>query len=406
MKHEDVDEKLILNGAKESTTHSTESFTIKKPNPPSLAIREGRLLSIDVFRGLTLVFMVLVNSPGHPEFAYPPLKHAPWNFWTPTDLVFPLFIFIVGVAIPYSLDRRRLAVENRSGSLYLQIIRRSVLLFLLGLFLHGYPYFDFSTIRIMGILQRIGIVYLMGSMLYLWLNPRQLAITAGIITIAYFILMKFVPVPGVGAGVLEPVGNWGQFIDSKIMPGHLGNKTWEAKSLLGNIPALASALIGVLAGITLRSDKTAQEKIIRFFFAGNVLIVFGLIWDAWFPINQDLWSSSLILFTGGISLVMLASCYWLVDVRKSTWWTKPFVIFGVNSILVWVGSKMGIRTLEVIKVSQANGSATDLKTWIWQNIYAPWAGDLHGSEAFAITYVLLWFGILAFLYSRRIFLKV
>ena len=214
---------------------------------PIIRSRE-RLVSLDVFRGFTLLGMVLVNS--HPGKIYPALAHAGWNRWAFADLIFPFFVFIVGVAIPYSVANRLGRGISRQR-LFWQILRRCVLLFAVGLFLNGYPRFDFSTLRIMNVLQRIAICYFLASIMYVCLRmtPKSIVCLSGTILVLYFVLLKFVPVPGYGAGVLEPVGNWGNYIDQHFLAGRMQHGTWEGKSLLGSFPALVTMLMGLLAGI-------------------------------------------------------------------------------------------------------------------------------------------------------------
>ncbi|MGO8785947.1 MAG: acyltransferase family protein [Terriglobia bacterium] len=369
-----------------------------------------RLLSLDVFRGMTLVMMTFVNNHGDEGFGYAPFRHGGWNRWTPTDLVFPFFIFIVGVAIPFSFAGRLDRGETKS-KLYKHIISRAVILFAIGLLLNcfpedGSPWFHFSTLRIFGILQRIGLCYLAASVIYLNLKTRGQAIITASLLVFYFIMMKFVPVPGYGAGVLAREGNWVQYIDIHVMRGHLASPDFETKGLLSTLPAIANALIGVMVGQYLRSSLPALEKIARFFVTGNVMMFLGLVWSVWFPINQGLWTSSLVLFMCGMALVIFTCCYYLVDIKKVTGWTKIFVIFGVNPIAIWVGEWMVHATLVKLTVHPANGAAVSVWTLIYSRVYASWAGPSHGAELMAFSVVLVWSAILAAMYKRRIFIKV
>ncbi len=363
-----------------------------------------RLVSLDVFRGFTLLAMVLVNS--HPGKPYPPLAHAAWNGWTFTDLIFPFFIFISGVAIPYSFANRIGGGAGRRA-LFGRILRRSVVLFVIGLFLNGFPKFDFSTLRIMGILQRIAVCYFLASVIFvvLRLKPRTIALLSGAILILYFILLKFVPVPGYGAVVLEPVGNWGNYFDQRLLAGHMQFGSWEGKSLLGTFPALVTMLIGLLTGCYLRTDRPAFEKLTHLYFFGCVGLAAGACWSLWFPINQGLWSSSLVLFMGGMALLFLATCYFLVDLKKITWWTLPFLIYGLNSLSVWVFSQLGMKTLMAIPIAAPGGTPVNLWTGAG-DILGRYLGPMNGSLAFAILYDLFWLGIMAVLYRRRIFIRL
>jgi len=367
-------------------------------------VESKRLISLDVFRGFTLLAMVLVNS--HPGKPYPPLAHAAWHGWTFTDLIFPFFIFIAGVAIPYSFADR-LRRDPGRGSLFWHILRRSALLFVIGLFLNGFPKFDLSAWRIMGILQRIAICYFLASVIFvvLRLKPRSIAGLSGLILVMYFVLMKFVPVPGHGAGVLEPVGNWGNYIDQSLMAGHLQNGTWEGKSLLGNLPALVTMLMGLLTGLYLRENRPDYEKLTHLYFWGSVGLAAGACWSLWFPINQGLWTSSLVLFMGGLAILFLATCYFVVDVKKMRRGTLPFLVFGLNSIAVWVFSQLGMKTLMAISVVGPDGTPANL--WLaGGNQLARYLGPMNGPLAFAIVYDLFWLGVMYVFYRRRIFIRL
>ena len=363
-----------------------------------------RLLSLDVFRGFTLLGMVLVNS--HPGEIYPGLGHAKWNGWGFADLIFPFFVFIVGVAIPYSFASRLARGENRE-KLFKHILIRCVLLFAIGVFLNGFPRFDLSTLRVMNVLQRIAICYFLASIIFVYIRmtTRSIVRLCGAILVLYFILMKFVPVPGYGAGVLEPIGNWGNYFDRHIMLGHMQHDGWEGKSLLGSFPALVTMLMGLLTGVYLRTARPAYETLTHLYFYGSLCMAAGITWGLWFPINQHLWTSSLVLFMGGMALVFLATCYYIVDTKKITWWTLLCLIFGVNSLAVWVFSQLGMKTLMAIDITGPDGAAVSL----WKaggDRLASYLGPLNGSLAFAILYVLFWLGVMGILYRQRIFIKL
>ena len=351
--------------------------------PPPARVKE-RLLSLDVFRGMTLVLMTFVNDHGVPHLGYPPFMHANWNGWTPTDLVFPFFIFIVGVAIPFAFASRLDRGEGKV-KLYKHIVSRTVILFALGLFLNCFPrdsgpWFDLSTLRIFGTLQRIALCYLFASVIYLNVKSRGQAIITASLLVFYFILMKFVPVPGHGAGIFARDGNWVQYIDLHLLQGHMQSANFESKGLLSTLPAIANMLIGVLVGQYLRSSRPALEKIAQFFLIGNVMMFLGLLWSVWFPINQSLWTSSLVVFMCGMALVIFTCCYYLVDIKKVTWWTKVFVIFGVNSITIWMGEWMLYSILVGIKLHPADGAVVSVWALIYSRLFASWAGPLHGSK--------------------------
>jgi predicted acyltransferase len=386
------------------TREVTAPVTVPETSPvePGRPAKQ-RLQSLDVFRGFTLLGMVLVNS--HPTGIYPGLGHANWNGWGFADLIFPFFVFIVGVAVPYSFANRLARGEN-PRSLFWHVVRRCVILFAIGVFLNGYPRFDLSTLRVMNVLQRIAICYFLTALIYVYIrmSVRQIVWLCGSILVLYFVLMKFVPVPGYGAGVLEPVGNWGNYIDQHIMAGHMQHELHEGKSLLGSFPALVTMLMGLLTGLYLRKPVADYEKLTHLYVWGSASMAAGVVWSAWFPINQGLWTSSLVLFMGGVALLFLATCYFIVDVKKVTWWTTPFLIFGVNSIAVWILSQLGMKTMMAINVSAADGSAINLWKFCGES-FDRYLGKMNGSLAFAIVFDLFWLGVLWVLYRRRIYIK-
>lgn len=368
----------------------------------------NRLLSLDAFRGITIAAMLLVNNPGTWSAIYPPLRHAPWHGWTPTDLIFPFFLFIAGTAMTFSFGKLREAGMPR-GALMKKVARRSLILFGLGLLLHGFPnYLDLSTLRIPGVLQRIALAYFAASAIALFLARRAQIAAAALLLLGYWALLTLVPVPGSGAGVLEPGRDLGAYIDRLVFTeDHLWvwSRTWDPEGLLGTLPAVATTLTGVFAGVWLRSARAATPKTVGLIFAGVAAVVAGLVWDAWFPINKNLWTSSYVAFTSGMACLALALCYWLIDVRGHRAWAKPFVVYGVNAIAAFFLSSLMARTLTLVRVPAGDGNAP-LKTYIFDHFFAAWASPVNASLAFAISYVLLWLGVLWWLYRRRIFIKI
>ena len=367
----------------------------------------GRLVSLDVFRGITIAGMVLVNNPGTWEHIYWPLEHAEWHGWTPTDLVFPFFLFIVGVAITLAFGSR--VESGRSArDLYLKVIKRTLIIFAIGLFLNAFPYFGLSELRIPGVLQRIAVCYFFASIIFLNTKIRtQVAITIGLLLI-YWLIVKLIPAPGFAAGDLTKEGSLPSFIDRVVFGKHVWAqaKVYDPEGVLSTIPALATTLIGVLTGHWLRSRKTAYEKVAGLFVAGAICIAVGWAWNSFFPINKALWTSSYVLFTGGLALQFLALCYWVIDINGYRRWAKPFEIFGVNAIALYVGAGLMAELLGVIKVTGADGSKVSLGSWIYENLFASWASPVNASLAFAIAFVLVWLGLMWILYRRKIFIKV
>ncbi|CAN5463535.1 DUF5009 domain-containing protein [soil metagenome] len=385
---------------------STDSISTLRPESSS-----SRLLSLDFFRGLTVAAMVLVNNPGDWGHIYAPLEHAPWNGWTPTDLIFPFFLFIVGVSITFALDgARRVEAGARKKGLLVKIVRRSATLFLLGFFLNFFPKFDITTVRIPGVLQRIALVYLACSLIFLKTTTRQqLYILCGIL-VGYWLLMTVVPVPGVGFANLEPTTNLAAWIDRTIItPAHVYKvaKVWDPEGLLSTLPAVGTGIIGMLTGTWLRSARPVAEKIAWLFAVGCLVTLGGLIWDGFFPINKALWTSSYVLLAGGLAMIGLALCYWLIDVQNYRRGVLPFVAFGVNAITVFFLSGMIPRIMNLIHISQPDGTEIGSKEYLYRTFIAPpFTDPKNASLAGALTFVLIWFVILWWMYRKNVIIKV
>lgn len=366
-----------------------------------------RLVSLDVFRGLTIAGMVLVNNPGSWSSIYWPLEHAEWNGWTPTDLIFPFFVFIVGVAIPLAFARR-VEAGGSKRDLYLKIIKRSLIIFGLGLFLAGFPYFRLGTIRIPGVLARLAVCYLFASLIYLNTRVRTQVIIASSLLVAYCLVMTNASAPGFPLGDLSKEGSLASYIDRTVFGPHIWSqgKVYDPEGILSTIPAICTALFGVLAGQWLRTNKTDYEKVAGMFVAGMCCIIIGWAWNPFFPINKGLWTSSYVFFTGGMALQLLAFCYWLVDIRKWRAWAQPFVVFGVNAIALFVGTGLMARLMGLIKWSLPDGTRISLQGWIYRTLFLSWLAPINASLAYAIVFVLLWLGLMWILYQRRIFIRI
>jgi len=363
-----------------------------------------RLSYLDAFRGLTIAAMILVNNPGSWKFVYPPLRHAEWHGWTPTDFIFPFFLFIVGVSLALSLSRRR---EQRvaPAEIYLKVFARALIIFSLGLFLHLFPKFHPATMRIPGVLQRIAVCYLFGALIYLSASkiPRLAIILA--LLAGYWLAMKFIPVPGYGAGVLDYHGNLAGHLDTKLLAGHLYRPEFDPEGLLSTIPAIATVLLGTLAGDLLRTEKTLVRKAVVFFGYGAVLVALGLLLHPYFPINKQLWTSTYVLFTAGAALVILGLFVLMMEVFRAKAWAYPFLVLGSNAIAVFTASTLVAKILIWIRVSAA-GKTQTLYSWLYERAFASWAGPMAGSLAFALGTVLLWTFILIPLYRHKVFIKV
>jgi len=359
---------------------------------------------LDAFRGLTIAGMILVNNPGSWKYVCPPLRHAEWHGWTPTDLVFPFFLFIVGVSISLSFSRR--LEENAAGrNLYLKIVKRTLILFALGLLLALIPRFNFSTLRIPGVLQRIAICYLFSSLLFLKLKSRGRMIMVISLLASYWIVMKLVPVPGYGAGVLNYEGNLCAYIDTKILAGHLYKPGFDPEGILSTFPAIATTLLGTLTGDWLRSSRTVLGKIAGLFIGGFGLILSGLLLHPLFPINKQLWTSTYVLFTAGAALLFLAIFFWLIEGLKVKKWAIPFLVFGTNAITVYVGSSLMAKMMGWIRVS-SGGEVLSFKAFVYNHYLVPWAGYNNGSLVFPFLLILIWIGIMIPLYRNKIYIRI
>jgi predicted acyltransferase len=376
-----------------------------------------RLLSLDFFRGLTVALMILVNNPGSWGHIYAPLEHAEWNGCTPTDLVFPFFLFIVGVSIAYALGSKKLDHASHNKTI-LRALKRGLILFGLGLFLAFFPrnFKDFDVIeslkhiRIFGVLQRIGVVFFISAVIFLKASDKTIFRTFVLILFSYWALMTFVPVPDVGYANLEKETNLGAWLDRTILTeAHLWKsaKTWDPEGILSTLPAIATGLFGVMVGVYLkRKDVDAGTKIAWLFSAGIFAVAGGLLWDLQFPINKALWTSSYVLYTGGLATMMLAFCYWIIDINNYNRFTTPFVIYGVNAITVFFVAGLAPRLINMIKIIQPDGEKIGALTAFYQKFFVPYFSPINASLAYAIFVVLFFYVILWGMYKKNIIIKV
>ncbi len=429
-----------------------------------------RLLSLDAFRGITIAGMILVNNPGDWGSVYAPLLHAKWHGCTPTDLVFPFFLFIVGVAIPLALSKYQgqpqtalirktllraailfglgvfmaafpkfgMAVEtpiSREGLHYIllsiftiSIFSRAVCLgqkppqmlwakrFLylalaatLAMALSGWGLYDFSQLRIPGVLQRIAIVYAICALLFLRAGWRS-QLYAGIgLLLLYWMLMALVPVPGGQPPNLEAETNLGAWLDRMILtPNHLWSqsKTWDPEGLLSTLPAIVTGIIGMLAGQWLRTQRGAYHKAAGMLASGALLAALGLAWGLAFPINKQIWTSSYVLYTGGLALLFLGVVYWLIDILDYQRWAKPFVIYGTNALFVFILSGFVAKLMYTIGWETIGGERQTVKGWVYDSVFTPLFSPMNASLAFAIANVLVFLALAWVLYRKRVFIKV
>lgn len=382
----------------------TQSFERQNQTTQTTRFLEGRLVSLDVFRGIAIAFMILLNNLGGGT-NYAILLHADWNGLTLADIFFPFFLFILGAAIPYSLGRKLEHNENKK-KLVRRLVRRTIILFALGVFINGFPYFNLSTLRVMGVLQRIALCYLVASAIYLTLNRRKQIIATVLFMVLYWILMTAVPVPGYGPSVLDKNGSLAAYIDRLLLPGHLYAGTWDPEGFLSTIPALATTMLGLLAAEHLRTNRTPKNISTTLFLLGAVLIATGALWNLSFPINKNLWTSSFVALTGGMAFIIFDLCYYIIDFKKHMLWAKPFIIFGLNSIAAYVATEIMNLTLIYANVTLSDGTSLSLKALIYERLFASWAGPLNGSLLYGVAFLLFWLGIMAILYRQRVFIKI
>ncbi len=370
------------------------------------AVKE-RLKALDVLRGATIAAMILVNNPGSWSHVYPPLEHAAWHGWTFTDLIFPFFLFIVGVSIVLALQSKR-DDRGQRGQLYKKIIKRTLMLFGLGLLLSGFPFFDLASLRIPGVLQRIAVCYFFAALLYVHLSKKGLWAALLILLSGYWALMAWYPVPGVGAGSLEKGANFAAWIDQMVLSGHMwsATKTWDPEGIVSTLPAIATTLFGVLTGLLFKSALSKEEKTMRLFVYGNIMVFIGLAWNPWLPINKNLWTSSYAVFMSGLAMVILGIFTWWIDIRGRHRFTKPFIVYGMNAITVFVLSGLIGRLLYVIRWQDGYGAEVTLKGWVYQALFTPWLSPVNASLAYALTWVALSYAAMHWMYKKGIFLKV
>ena len=371
-----------------------------------------RLTSLDLFRGVTIAAMILVNNPGnaHP---YWPLEHAEWNGWTPTDLIFPFFLFMVGVSLVFSSESRLRRGDSRT-KLLVHAFRRAVILFAIGLAMNYTISLilpsRFPGLRIPGVLQRIGVCYLAASILFLHTSPRIRVVVVAALLLGYCVLMIMVPVPGYGVPgrdipLLHPDANLAAYLDRKLLT-TLYEKTRDPEGLLSTLPAIATAVLGILTGEWLRSKRSPQIKALGMLLFGVVGLILGRTWGVWFPIDKKLWTSSFVLFTAGFGLVCLALCYWATDIRRwRGFWTKPFLIFGRNSIAAYMVAWIFAVLTYGFKV-RVNGGMQSGHDYIFGRFFGPLGSPSFASLLFSLAFVLLCLIPIWLMDHKKIFLKI
>ncbi len=389
---------------------------------------KDRMISLDVFRGLTVALMILVNNPGTWAHIYWPLEHAAWNGWTPTDLVFPFFLFIVGVAMALSFGKRMEAGAD-VAALKKKVWTRAAIIVGLGLFLNGFPFniplnsqmaadfhfLDifrrFATIRYWGVLQRIGVCYLIAGLIILYFpKTRSRIIAVAVLLFIYEFFMRVPLVSGWGGGSFELETNFIRFMDMKIFgAAHMyagKGIPFDPEGFLSTLPAVATTVSGFWLGEYLLKPVAHQTKLTNLAVIGIILFILGSIFSIIEPINKRLWTVSYVVVMDGLAIMMIVLSSYLIDVKKVSSWTKPAIVFGSNPLVVFVGSGILGRLMYYIKWEGTDGNFITLKQSIYKSLYAPYFSDLNASLLYALTNIAFWLAVLWYLYSKKIFVKI
>ncbi|MBT3676277.1 MAG: hypothetical protein HOD10_04570 [Candidatus Marinimicrobia bacterium] len=371
--------------------------------------KQDRLISLDAFRGATIALMILVNNPGTWAHVYAPLRHAQWHGCTLTDLVFPFFLFIIGISMRYSFEKYEFC---KWGPLFKKVVWRTITIFTIGLLLHAFPFirqdWDWSHFRIMGVLQRIALAYILASFIVVRADVKGIVIISMGLLLGYWILLMS---HGWYAG-LDPYAlksNLALIVDSYILgDNHLYGGMgipFDPEGLLSTIPSVVTVLIGFLVGTMIKTTKDHEDNAQRMAVLGALLIIMGWVWGFAFPINKQLWTSSYVLFTGGIATIVLAAMIWVVDVKGIKAWTKPLIIFGANAIFLYAASGIWAKIMLKIKF-ELDGQMISGYGYLYRTVFQPFAGDMNGSFLFALFHVFIFWLILAWMYRKKIFIKI
>jgi predicted acyltransferase len=362
-----------------------------------------RFVALDVLRGFTVALMIIVNNPGSWGHIYAPLEHSKWNGCTPTDLVFPFFLFAVGTAMWFAFKKFN---HNLTGDATKKVLIRTMLIFLIGLGLNAFPIFgiDYSHLRIMGVLQRIALAYGIASLIALAGKRTGVWIALPVLLLGYWALLMLG-----GDGALTLDGNVVRTVDLSVFgPSHMYHGygiPFDPEGLLSTLPAIGTVLIGYLVGrqVDVRTDPSRAVK--DLILAGAAMTFAGVSWSFLLPLNKPLWSSSYVLYTAGLATLLLAFFIWIIDIRGYKKWSMPALVFGMNPLFIFVLSGIVGRLLYLIKFP-AGGETVTLKGWVYQHLYASWAGNLNGSLFFALTLIFVYWILADILYRKKIFIKI
>ena len=369
----------------------------------------NRFIALDIFRGATMALMVIVNTPGTWAYVYSPLRHAQWHGCTLTDLVFPFFLFIIGVSMRFSFDKYDIC---KYGPLFNKIIFRTITIFIIGLLLNAFPFirqdWDWSSFRILGVLQRIALAYFFASFIVLRFDVKGIVNISFILLVGYWItLMAYGWYSGQDPYALKT--NLILVVDQFLLgESHLYGGTgiqFDPEGLLSTIPSVVTVLIGFLVGTMIKTTNDHEDNAQRMAVLGSLLIIIGWLWGFIFPINKQIWTSSYVLYTGGIAIILLAGLVWLVDIKKINWWTKPFVILGSNAIFLYALSSIWVKIL--LKITfEFEGKMISGYSYLYKTIFQALAGNINGSLLFAFFHVLIFLLILTWMFRKKIYIKI
>ncbi|WP_299782213.1 DUF5009 domain-containing protein [uncultured Formosa sp.] len=367
-------------------------------------LSSNRLISLDVLRGITISFMILVNTPGSWSYVYAPLRHAAWHGCTPTDLVFPFFLCIVGISIWFSFSKYGITLSITNT---LKILKRSVVIFLLGFVLNLFPFFDFDNVRVMGVLQRIAIAYGIGAILCLSFKRRNLLIVLAVILLGYWALLFFGAASNPYSLQNNVVRTFDVFLFGKnhIYKGF--GVPFDPEGLLSAIPAVGTVILGFLIGQIVAEKESLVFKVRKLLLYGSLFVLLGIMWNFVLPINKALWTSSYVLFTAGLCAILLALLMFIIDLKGVSVWSRPFVHFGTNPLFIFVLSGLYIKTINyLIKIPVSSGNKVSAYKYLYNEVFAPMLGNMNGSLMFALTHIIIFWSICYLLYRNKIFVKI
>jgi len=363
-----------------------------------------RLIALDVLRGLTIALMIMVNTPGSWTYVYAPLRHAKWHGCTPTDLVFPFFLFIVGVSMWFSFKKYGTGLTKEG---VLKVLKRFLVIFLLGLFLNAFPKFNFENLRFFGVLQRIAFAYAIAAILCMKFNHKQLFMVFSFILVGYWSLLYFGGSNDVYSLTSNVVGKVDLFLfgENHVYKGF--GIPFDPEGLLSAIPSVATVIMGYFTGRIIENSNNVTAAIKKMIIFGVVSVIIGWFWGYLFPINKPLWTSTYVLYTGGLAMLFLAFLLWIIDVKEVKKWSRPFIHFGTNPLFIFMFSILYVKVIiYLVKVTNTEGETITGYSYLYKNIFVPIAGNMNGSLLFAVSHIIFFWLLTYILYRKKIFIKI